>query len=185
LKQPILSIKRVVWSSSCAVISSLGEVFGSKLLDDTGIYGTKNFYGATKILCELMAKQYINNYGMEIISLRFPVVYGLGKATGWGAYFTEMMKNAALGNPATIRGGDSNWPYMYVEDVSMATIKASQVLSTCHQDIKSSRRQVLHWLGTRIKRGFQAGYELLSQTAKLASFIDFRKINKQIGEKQK
>jgi UDP-glucose 4-epimerase len=120
-------IKRVVWSSSCASISKLGEVFNTNLLDSTDIYGTKNFYGATKIICELMAKQYIKNYGLEIITLRYPVVYGIGKSTGWGAYFANMMKNAALGNTATIRGGDSNWPYMYVEDVSMTTIKASQV----------------------------------------------------------
>jgi len=126
----VFNIKRVVWGDSCSILGNLGRVFGQKLFDvNLGIYCPANFYGSTKTLCELMAKQYIKNFGMDIVSLRYWRVYGWGKNTGGGAVFTEFIKNVAFGNPVIIRGGETRWAYLYVEDAATATLKACQLIS--------------------------------------------------------
>jgi UDP-glucose 4-epimerase len=127
----INKVRRVVWSSSNTVLGKLGTLLGENPIDvSTGIYCPTNFYGATKALGELMAKQYIEKQDMDIISLRFPRVFGIGKASGGGVAFTELMKNVALGNPVTIKGGDSSWAYIYVEDAASLTIKACEAHNT-------------------------------------------------------
>lgn len=127
----INKIKRVVWGSSNTVLGNLGKLLGNQKLDDSlGFYCPGNFYGASKALCELMAKQYIEKQGMDIISLRFPRVFGIGKNTGGGKVFTELIKNVALGNTVVIPGGDSSWAYIYVEDAATLTINACEVPAT-------------------------------------------------------
>ncbi|HXY74957.1 MAG TPA: NAD(P)-dependent oxidoreductase [Dehalococcoidales bacterium] len=127
----VYKVKRVIWSSSNSVLGKAGPAFGKNVLDDKlGIYGPGNFYGSTKVLCELMANQYIKNFGMDIISIRYPRVYGVGKNVGGGAAFTELMANVALEKPIVITGGDTSWDYLYIEDGSLATLKACTVPST-------------------------------------------------------
>ena len=163
----VFKIKRIVWGDSCSIFGNLGGVFGKNLFDTKlGVYAPTNFYGATKSLCEFMAKKYIENYDMDIISLRYWRVYGHGKNTGGGALFTEFIRNVALGNPVTIKGGDTSWAYLYVEDAASATTKASQVPFTKDKffDIHDGREynglelaEILKELNPKIKVTIESG----------------------------
>jgi len=124
-------LKRVVWSASNTAINNLGKYFNNNLIDDSrGLYCPPNFYAATKALGEIMARQYTQNHDIDIITLRFPRVYGPGKNSGGGAAFTNLIKEFALNNPITIQGGDSSQAYLYVEDSALVTLKACNVSST-------------------------------------------------------
>ena len=123
----IYNVKRVIWSSSNSVYGNLGRTYGNNVIDDSReIYGPMYFYGATKVMGELMAKQYIKNYGMDIICLRFPRTVGIGKKSGGAGVFLEFLRNVALENPVTIRGGDTRWAYLYIEDAASVTMKACE-----------------------------------------------------------
>jgi nucleoside-diphosphate-sugar epimerase len=121
------NVKRVVWSSSNSVYGNLGKVYGNNVIDDSHeMYGPMYFYGATKVMGELMAKQYITKYGMDIICLRFPRTVGIGKKSGGAGVFLEFLRNVSLDNPVTIRGGDTSWAYLYIEDAATVTVKACE-----------------------------------------------------------
>jgi UDP-glucose 4-epimerase len=68
-------VKRLVWSSSASV-------YGDALvepMDEDHPFNNKNFYGATKICGEAMARAYHHRYGLDYVGLRYMNVYGHGR----------------------------------------------------------------------------------------------------------
>ena len=64
-----------------------------------------NLYGASKSLCETMARQMAETNGLDIVGLRLSVVYG----TGWRGYMTyplAVIRDAATSNSVIVRFGD-------------------------------------------------------------------------------
>jgi UDP-glucose 4-epimerase len=65
-------VKRLVWSSSASVY---GDAVEEPMTEDHP-FNNKNFYGATKICGEAMARAYHYRYGLDYVGLRYMNVYG-------------------------------------------------------------------------------------------------------------
>ena len=127
----LFGLKKVVWTSSSAVFGRVTEVSGDKVMTEENIvYQPTRMYGATKALCEFMAKMYYDQFGVNIIGFRLVRTYGVGKLKGSAAEFTELLQKVALNQPTVIRNGDDRWTYAGIEDVARAMIKACQIPTT-------------------------------------------------------
>ena len=65
-------VKRLVYSSSASVY---GDAVEEPMTEDHP-FNNKNFYGATKICGEAMARAYHYRYGLNYVGLRYMNVYG-------------------------------------------------------------------------------------------------------------
>jgi nucleoside-diphosphate-sugar epimerase len=127
----LLGLEKVVWASSVAV-------FGPRSLGPEGIVlndapqDPQTVYGACKSYNEQMALHYARKYDLDVIGLRFTLVYGYGKtetvARGSGVgYLSELIDKPALGQgPCVVPYGDDQMDWLYVEDVARAVGLASQ-----------------------------------------------------------
>lgn len=114
-------VKRLVWSSSASV-------YGDALvepMDEDHPFNNKNFYGATKICGEAMARAYHHRYGLDYVGLRYMNVYG-PRQDYRGAYIAVIMKMLDAidrGEGPTIFGdGSEAFDFVAVEDCGRANI---------------------------------------------------------------
>ena len=80
-------VSRLVYSSSASVYGDAVK----EPMDEDHPFMNKNFYGATKIAGEAMARAYHHRYGLNIVGLRYMNVYG-PRQDYLGAYIAVMMK---------------------------------------------------------------------------------------------
>jgi UDP-glucose 4-epimerase len=114
-------VKRLVWSSSASVYGDAR----TEPMDEDHPYDNKNFYGATKICGEAMARAYHHRYGLDFIGLRYMNVYG-PRQDYKGAYIAVIMKMLDAidrGEGPTIFGdGSEAFDFIAVEDCAAANI---------------------------------------------------------------
>jgi UDP-glucose 4-epimerase len=114
-------VKRLVWSSSASVY---GDAVVEPM-DEDHPYNNKNFYGATKICGEAMARAYHYRYGLDYVGLRYMNVYG-PRQDYRGAYIAVIMKMLDAidrGEGPTIYGdGSEAFDFVAVEDCARANI---------------------------------------------------------------
>lgn len=117
------NVKRLVYSSSASVY---GDAIEEPMTEDHPFHN-KNFYGATKIAGEAMARAYHHRYGLNVVGLRYMNVYGSRQDYN-GAYIAVIMKMLdALdrGEGPTILGdGSEAFDFVAVEDCGYANICA-------------------------------------------------------------
>ena len=121
--QRIFELPRVVWASSVAVFGS-PEDYGGKAVQNDDPHYPKFIYGANKSLCERYAVHYAEQYGCDLIGLRFTSVYGVGRTRGLSSFTTKMIEAAAFGEPYAVPFGDDIVDWQFVEDVSAAVCLA-------------------------------------------------------------
>ena len=80
-------IQRLVYSSSASVY---GDAVEEPMTEDHP-FNNQNFYGATKICGEAMARSYHSRYGLDFVGLRYMNVYG-PRQDYHGAYIAVIMK---------------------------------------------------------------------------------------------
>ncbi len=114
-------VKRLVWSSSASVYGDAR----TEPMDEDHPFDNKNFYGATKICGEAMARAYHHRYGLNFIGLRYMNVYG-PRQDYKGAYIAVIMKMLDAidrGEGPTIFGdGSEAFDFIAVEDCAAANI---------------------------------------------------------------
>ena len=114
-------VKRLVWSSSASVY---GDAV-MEPMDEDHPFNNQNFYGATKICGEAMARAYHHRYGLEYIGLRYMNVYG-PRQDYRGAYIAVIMKMLDAidrGEGPTIFGdGSEAFDFVAVEDCARANV---------------------------------------------------------------
>jgi UDP-glucose 4-epimerase len=122
-------IKRLVWSSSASVY---GDAVEEPMTEDHP-FNNKNFYGATKICGEAMARAYHYRYGLDFVGLRYMNVYG-PRQDYRGAYIAVIMKMLDAidrGEGPTILGdGSEAFDFVAVEDCAQANICAAKADTT-------------------------------------------------------
>jgi UDP-glucose 4-epimerase len=122
-------VKRLVWSSSASVY---GDAIAEPMTEDHP-FNNKNFYGATKICGEAMARAYHYRYGLDYIGLRYMNVYG-PRQDYRGAYIAVIMKMLDAidrGEGPTILGeGSEAFDFVAVEDCARANICAMKSAAT-------------------------------------------------------
>jgi len=116
-------VKRLVYSSSASVY---GDAVAEPMTEDHPFNNT-NFYGATKIAGEAMARALYHRYGLPYVGLRYMNVYG-PRQDYQGAYIAVIMKmldNLDKGQPLVIFGdGTQAYDFVYVSDCAAANICA-------------------------------------------------------------
>jgi nucleoside-diphosphate-sugar epimerase len=110
-------LKRVVWTSSVAIYGPARD-YPAGPLSETAFHHPPNLYGASKSLCETMARQMASTDELDIIGLRLSVVYGAGRRRGYMTYPSALMRDAATGGSVVVRFGDQRLHWQYVEEVS-------------------------------------------------------------------
>jgi len=116
-------VKRLVYSSSASVY---GDAVTEPMDEDHPFMNT-NFYGATKIAGEAMARAFHHRYGLPYVGLRYMNVYG-PRQDYYGAYIAVIMKmldNLDKGMPPKVYGdGSQAYDFVYVTDCAAANICA-------------------------------------------------------------
>lgn len=116
-------VKRLVWSSSASVY---GDAVEEPMTEDHP-FNNKNFYGATKICGEAMARAYHFRYGLNYVGLRYMNVYG-PRQDYRGAYIAVIMKMLDAidrGEGPTILGdGSEAFDFVAVEDCARSNLCA-------------------------------------------------------------
>ena len=116
-------VQRLVYSSSASVY---GDAIEEPMAEDHP-FNNKNFYGATKIAGEAMARAFHHRYGLPLVGLRYMNVYG-PRADYRGAYIAVIMKMLDAidrGEGPTILGdGSEAFDFVAVEDCGAANICA-------------------------------------------------------------
>ncbi len=116
-------VKRLVYSSSASVY---GDAVKEPMDEDHPFHNT-NFYGATKIAGEAMARAYHHRYKLPFVGLRYMNVYG-PRQDYRGAYIAVIMK--MLDNldkrisPTLYGDGSQAYDFIYVGDCAKANICA-------------------------------------------------------------
>jgi UDP-glucose 4-epimerase len=122
-------VKRLVWSSSASVYGDAVE----EPMSEEHPFNNKNFYGATKICGEAMARAYHHRYGLDYVGLRYMNVYG-PRQDYRGAYIAVIMKMLDAidrGEGPTILGdGSEAFDFVAVEDCAQANMCAMQASAT-------------------------------------------------------
>jgi UDP-glucose 4-epimerase len=116
-------VGRLVYSSSASVY---GDALTEPMEEDHP-FNSKNFYGATKIAGEAMARAFHHRYGLNVVGLRYMNVYG-PRQDYKGAYIAVIMKMLDAidrGEGPTILGdGSEAFDFVAVEDCARANICA-------------------------------------------------------------
>lgn len=117
------NVKRLVYSSSASVY---GDAVEEPMTEDHP-FNNQNFYGATKICGEAMARAYHYRYGLNFVGLRYMNVYG-PRQDYRGAYIAVIMKMLDAidrGKGPTILGdGSEAFDFVAVEDCGRANLCA-------------------------------------------------------------
>lgn len=143
-------IGRLVYSSSASVY---GDAI-SEPMDEDHPFNNKNFYGATKIAGEAMARAYHHRYGLSVVGLRYMNVYG-PRQDYKGAYIAVIMKMLDAidrGEGPTIFGdGSEAFDFIAVEDCARANICAMQAGTVDRSyNIGTGKRTSLKTLAERL-----------------------------------
>jgi len=116
-------IKRLVYSSSASVY---GDAVEEPMTEDHP-FNNKNFYGATKICGEAMARAFHHRYGLNFAGLRYMNVYG-ARQDYRGAYIAVIMKMLDAidrGEGPTVLGdGTEAFDFVAVQDCGRANVCA-------------------------------------------------------------
>jgi len=115
--------QRLVYSSSASVY---GDAVEEPMTEDHP-FNNKNFYGATKIAGEAMARAFHHRYGLNVVGLRYMNVYG-ARQDYRGAYIAVIMKMLDAidrGEGPTILGdGSEAFDFVAVQDCGRANLCA-------------------------------------------------------------
>lgn len=116
-------VQRLVYSSSASVYGDAVE----EPMTEEHPFNNKNFYGATKIAGEAMARAFHHRYGLGYVGLRYMNVYG-PRQDYQGAYIAVIMKMLDAidrGEGPTIFGdGSEAFDFVAVEDCAKANVCA-------------------------------------------------------------
>ena len=123
------NVKRLVYSSSASVY---GDAVEEPMTEDHP-FNNKNFYGATKICGEAMARAFHHRYALDFVGLRYMNVYG-PRQDYHGAYIAVIMKMLDAidrGEGPTILGdGSEAFDFVAVEDCGAANVCAMQAATS-------------------------------------------------------
>lgn len=113
---------RMVWASSSSVY---GNTDGSPSREDSALHPYSP-YGVTKAAGEHLCSAYVENFGLEIVALRYFTVYGPGQRPDMGLH---RLCEAALGRYDFHLFGDGEQvrDMTFVDDVVDATRSAARV----------------------------------------------------------
>lgn len=143
-------VQRLVYSSSASVYGDAVR----EPMDENHPFNNTNFYGATKIAGEAMARAYFHRYELPFVGLRYMNVYG-PRQDYRGAYIAVIMKMLDCidrGEAPVIYGdGSQAYDFVYVGDCAKANVCA----------MKSDMTDQFYNVGTGIRTSIKELAELV------------------------
>jgi len=119
------NIQRLIYSSSASVYGDAVQV----PMTEEHPFNNRNFYGATKIAGEAMARAFHDRYGLSYVGLRYMNVYGPHQdQTAAYTGVIPIMLNKIDASEAPIINGDGSQAYDFVsvQDVAKCNVLALQ-----------------------------------------------------------
>jgi len=143
-------VERLVYSSSASVYGDAVE----EPMTESHPFNNKNFYGATKIAGEAMARAFHHRYGLNYVGLRYMNVYG-PRQDYKGAYIAVIMRMLDAidrGEGPTVLGdGTEAFDFVAVRDCAIANICAMRATTTDRfYNVGTGRRTSLSELAERL-----------------------------------
>lgn len=94
----LFDVPQVVYVSSAA---SFGPDAPRELVPNEFAQHPTGIYGVSKVCSECLGEYYVQRYGMDFRALRFPAIFGPGRAasSGWTAYTSVAVEESANGRP--------------------------------------------------------------------------------------
>jgi len=117
------NVKKLVWSSSASVYGDAVEL----PMKENHPLNSINFYGATKISGEVMAKAFHYQFALPVISLRYMNVYGPNQDqfSEYTGIIPKLLNQIDANIAPTIYGdGSQEFDFIYVQDVARCNICA-------------------------------------------------------------
>ena len=147
-----LGLEKVVLTSSIAVFGP-PERYPEEYIPNDAPHFPMTIYGASKSFNETCARFYFTEHGLDVVAIRLPYVYGLGRTRGVGRLIDEELffKPVALGKPGRVPFGNAVHNWLYIEDAARVLVMASKA-------------------GKTDSRAFTAGGDIRS-TAEVAAYI--------------
>ncbi len=156
------NVQRLVYSSSASVY---GDAVEEPMTEDHP-FNNQNFYGATKICGEAMARALHFRYGLNYVGLRYMNVYG-PRQDYHGAYIAVIMKMLDAidrGEAPTIYGdGSEAFDFVAVEDCGAANVCA----------MKADTNDRFYNVGTGKRTSLKEVAEKLIKLTKCSKSIQF------------
>lgn len=151
----IAGVERLVFGSSTVVYGTTTY----EPVDEDHPTSPVDMYGASKVFCEVVLRDYNKLYGLDFASLRFPHVYGPGREKGT-AVWKDLFEYPARGKHYLLpSGGDHKLNWVYVKDCGTATAAACLVdrletrfFNIC-EGVQHTPREIAHIISTEIVPG--------------------------------
>ena len=118
-------IKRLVYSSSASVY---GDAVDVPMTEDHP-FNNKNFYGASKIAGEAMARAFSDRYGLQYVGLRYMNVYGphQDQTAAYTGVIPIMLNKIDANETPEINGdGSQAYDFISVQDTARCNVLAMQ-----------------------------------------------------------
>ena len=119
----LMDVEKLVWASSCVVYGNQ-ESHDVKVLPNDERHAPVSIYGATKSFNEFLTDHYAKKWNLDVLGLRFTLVYGPGRVRGATA-FINALTEPALGKKALVPFGDDIVDWQYAEDIAALCIKCA------------------------------------------------------------
>lgn len=123
--------RRVVFTTSRAALGPIDGEWGAPTYtpigEDYPYRRPITMYGITKLAAESVCLGYARRYGMDILGLRFPALYGPGRLARHGGYATLslIIESAASGESLALeKGGQQLDDVLFIGDVAQAIVRA-------------------------------------------------------------
>lgn len=156
-------VSRLVFSSSASVYGDAEY----EPMDEKHPFNNTNFYGATKIAGEAMARAYHHRYGLNYVGLRYMNVYGPRQDYN-GAYIAVIMKildRLEQGLPPILYGdGSQAYDFVYVGDCARANVLAMKAESVDEfynvgTGVRTSLKELTHIILEEVGSSLPIQYE--------------------------
>jgi len=116
----LLGVARVVYASS---VASYGPDAPRDIVPNDFAQHPTGMYGVSKVCTERLGEYYHRRYGLDFRAVRFPPIFGLGRAasSGWTAFTSVAVEEAALGRPYAMRvAPETATGVLYIRDAAQS-----------------------------------------------------------------
>lgn len=121
----LAGVSRMIWSSSSTVYGPADWYDGLKVTEKSAVH-PELLYGSTKVMDELLARYYRKQYGMDIVGIRLPLIFGPGKwYKGAGAALVDIFEQSRTGKTVLIQGRNEPIDLMYVKDAARLFVEVA------------------------------------------------------------
>lgn len=116
--------RRMAWSGSTTVYGP-ASLYPTEEVDESAPFWPASVYGATKATCEFVGPTVAGSLGLEVVSLRLPLIYGPGRWYGGALQkLGGFISDVATGREAHLVASEQPLDWLHVEDAARALLLA-------------------------------------------------------------